>query len=91
MLHVRVGIFWRGRLGELQNINLLCKLNPKRNRSASYHGLPRIDIPGKTHRSSDYAQLLPTGPKLRKLSKYYSVVKTVKRIRDPVTASRTCN
>ncbi len=66
---------------EIQNITLLCKLNPARNRIASFHLLPRIDISGRTHRSSGNDPLLKTGVMLRNLSTFYSTVKALKKNR----------
>ena len=72
--------FWivRPTPAEREHITLLCKISPGKNRIASYHLLPRVDIPGKsvkTHLYNDHPSLRGSVP-LQKLSEFYSAVKT---------------
>jgi len=64
---------------ERKNITLLCKLNPNRTRIVSYHLLPNIDIPHKSHHSYQNDPWLNRGPSLRKLSDFYSVLMRFRR------------
>ncbi|MGA8541273.1 MAG: recombinase family protein [Terriglobales bacterium] len=62
---------------ERENITLLCKLNPCRDRVASYHLLPRIDITGRAHKSYDDDPMLRSGISLKNLSRFYVAAKTL--------------
>lgn len=73
--------FWvvRPTSAERKHLTLLCKINPGRNRIASYHLLPRVDIPERTHLSYDDDPSLRRGITLQKLSGFYAAVKTLRR------------
>jgi len=65
-------------VAERENITLICKLNPARNRIQSYHLVPKISFKGRSHRSTGDDVFLRTGVVLTKLSKFYSVLKAMK-------------
>jgi DNA invertase Pin-like site-specific DNA recombinase len=73
--------FWvvRPTSAERENITLLCKLSPGTERIASYHLIPRVDIPGRTHLSYNDDPTLHKGVRLRKLSGFYAAVTALRR------------
>jgi len=64
---------------ERENITLLCKLNPRRDRIANYHLLPKVDIPGRAHKSYNGDPMLRTGTPLQNLSEFYKAVKALRK------------
>jgi len=81
--HQRAGQqrFWivRPTSAERGHMTLLCKVNPGRSRIASYHLLPRVDIPGRTHLSYNDDPSLRRGITLQNLSGFYAAVKALRR------------
>ncbi|MFZ0796649.1 MAG: recombinase family protein [Terriglobales bacterium] len=80
--HQRTGQqrFWivRPTSVEREHITLLCKVSPGKNRIASYHVLPRVDIPGRTHLSYNDDPSLRRGITLQNLSGFYAAVKALR-------------
>ena len=72
--------FWvvRPTSAEREHITLLCKISPDKNRIASYHLLPRVDIPGRTHLSYNDDASLRRGFPLQNLSGFYAAVKALR-------------
>jgi len=72
--------FWvvRPTSAEREHITLLCKISPDKNRIASYHLLPRVDIPGRTHLSYNDDPSLRRGIPLQNLSRFYAAVKALR-------------
>jgi DNA invertase Pin-like site-specific DNA recombinase len=64
---------------ERKHITLLCKVSPDKRRIVSYHLLPKVDIPGRAHKSYSADPLLRTGIPLRRLSGFYAAVKALRR------------
>src|SRR5258707_10348169 len=62
-------------------ITLLCKVSPGNNRIASYHLVPTVDIPGRTHKTRLYNDdpSLCNGIPLQNLFGFYAAVKTLRR------------
>ena len=81
--------FWvvRPTSAERKHMTLLCKINPGRNRIASYHLLPRVDIPGRTHLSYNDDPSLRRGITLQSLSGFYAAVKALRRREGVVVSS----
>jgi len=73
--------FWvvRPTSAEREHITLLCKIAPGTNRISSYHLLPRVCIPGRTHLSYNDDPALHKGIRLRKLSGFYAAVTALRR------------
>ncbi|MGO9517829.1 MAG: recombinase family protein [Candidatus Korobacteraceae bacterium] len=63
---------------EREHITLLCKISSTRTRIASYHLLPRVDIPGRTHSSYNDDPSLCRGTLLQNLSGFYAAVKALR-------------
>ncbi len=66
---------------EREYITLLCKVSPGNSRIASYHLVPRVDIPGRTHKTRLYNDdpSLCRGIPLQNLFGFYAAVKTLRR------------
>lgn len=73
--------YWEIRpvLTELENITLLCKVSPCKDRIVSYHLLPRVDLPGKTRKSFNNDPTLRTAVSLRNLYDFYAAVKMIRQ------------
>ncbi len=71
----------RPTFAERENITLLCKISPGTKRIASYHVLPRVDIPGRTRKTRLHKDdpLLRGGIRLQKLSGFYAAVTALRR------------
>jgi DNA invertase Pin-like site-specific DNA recombinase len=64
---------------ERENITLLCRLAPSRQRITSFHLLPSVDIPGRTHRSYRDDPLLRNGVGFERLSEFYDALQVLRR------------
>ena len=81
--------FVRPTSAERENITLLCKLSPDKARIQSYHLLPRVDIPGRSHLSYNNDPLLRRGIAVKKLSEFYAGVQALRRRKGAIVNSPT--
>ncbi|MGO9516750.1 MAG: recombinase family protein [Candidatus Korobacteraceae bacterium] len=82
----RLWVVHRQNAAERDHITLLCKVSPGKHRIVSYHLVPRVDVPGRTHKTRLYDDdpLLQMGIPLKTLSGFYAAAKTL-RLRQGVT------
>ncbi len=66
---------------ERGHITLLCKVSRDKDRIASYHVVPRVDIPGRTRKTRlcEDDPLLRGGVRLQNLSGFYAAVTALRR------------